>query len=113
MSVSPRTSEIYLKEMFLAPSTSIISFLSKSDAGELEKKELLEWGENLEIAGRSTKITAWRWNFTTKRLEYAPHFREVFGFAPLESVNYDTWVGHMHPDSREDAKRSLAEFLGG
>lgn len=113
MSISPRGSNIFLKEMFLTPDTSIISFLNKGNNGEHKTKELLEWGENLEIAGRNTKITAWRWNFTTGRLEYAPHFREVFGFAPLEPVNYDTWIGHMHPDSRENAKSSLAEFLGG
>ena len=113
MSVSPRTSDIFLRKTFFTPQTSIISFLRKIDSDEHEKKVLLGWGENLEIAGRSTKITAWRWNFNTGVLEYAPHFREVFGFAPLEPVNYDTWVGHMHPDSREDAKNSLAEFLGG
>jgi len=113
MSVSPRTSDIFLRKTFFTPQASIISFLNKIDSDEHEKKVLLGWGENLEIAGRSTKITAWRWNFNTGVLEYAPHFREVFGFAPLEPVNYDTWVGHMHPDSREDAKISLAEFLGG
>src|SRR5262249_8834752 len=113
MSVSPQSPDRLLRDMFLTPDTSIITFLNRTSAGEGEKKGLLEWGENLELAGRSTKITAWRWNFSTGLLEYAPHFREVFGFGPLEPVNYDSWAGHLHPDSRENAKRSLAEFLAG
>ncbi|HTM38523.1 MAG TPA: PAS domain S-box protein [Terriglobales bacterium] len=113
MSVSPRTPDVLLRETFFTPHTSVISFLNKIHAGEREKKELVEWGENLEITGRNTKITAWRWSFNTGLLEYAPRFREVFGFAPFEPVTYDTWVGHMHPDSRERAKSSLADFLAG
>lgn len=113
MRIRRRTSDKFLREMFRPSDTSVISFLNKVDAAEREKKALLEWGENVELAGRHTKITAWRWNFNSGRLEYAPHFREVFGFDPLEPVNYETWIGHVHPDFRENAKSSLAEFLAG
>ena len=78
MRIRRRTSDKFLRGMFRPPDTSVISFLHKIHAAEREKKALLEWGENIENAGRHTKITAWRWNFNSGLLEYAPHFREVF-----------------------------------
>ena len=100
--------------MFPSPATSTVSFLNRTGINSKEiKKELLQWGENLELTARDTRVTAWRWDFRTSKLQYSPHFREVFGFAAAEPVTYDTWTTHLHPRFREDALRSFAEFIEG
>src|SRR5215472_2154296 len=100
--------------MFPSPATSTVSFLNRMAINSKEmKKELLQWGENLELTARANRVSAWRWDFRTSKLQYSPHFREVFGFAAAEPVTYDTWRAHLHPRFREDALRSFAEFIEG
>lgn len=113
VSVPRQIPETLLRNMFPSPATSTLSFLHRVGVKSEGKKELLQWGENLEITGRDTQVTAWRWDFRTNRIEYAPHFREIFGFAPAEPVTYDTWTAHLDPRFREDALKSFAGFIEG
>ncbi len=90
-----------------------MSFLRGVIADIYGKDELLQWGASLEMAAGNSRVTAWRWDFRTRELEYGPHFRETFGFGPAEPVDYDTWFRHLDPRAREKEKRALLVFLNG
>jgi len=103
-----------LRPMFGTPATtSTMSFVRGVVADIQHDNELLRWGASLERAAGSNRVTAWRWDFRTRKLQYGPHFREIFGFSPDEPVNYETWRGHLHPSIREEATRSFLQFLEG
>lgn len=64
----------------------------------------------LEAAGHG----AWEWDVSTDRVNYAPQWKAMLGFAEHEiSDSPDEWRSRIHPEDREQALASIQEHLQG
>ena len=54
----------------------------------------------------------WTWNFKTNTLFFSPKYYSMLGYAPdAFTADYEHWVDLIHPDDREKALSTAAEYL--
>src|SRR5687768_5110197 len=69
--------------------------------------------ERLQLALQAGGSGAWDWNLALDAAEVSPSYRELFGLAPDEPVNYGVWLSHVHPEDRERCRRYGEAFFAG
>lgn len=74
-------------------------------------QSLLESDERLRRASRAGRVGLYEWNTTQDRAYWCPQAYELFGLEPGLTVNYERWLGCIHPQDRERVTQNLAELL--
>jgi two-component system, sensor histidine kinase len=70
--------------------------------------------ELVRLITQSTNDGIWDWNLETAEVYYSPRWLELVGYLPGELPgDIDTFVKLLHPDDRENAERTIAEYLAG
>jgi PAS domain S-box-containing protein len=66
----------------------------------------------VRLITQSTNDGIWDWNLLTGEVYYSPRWMELVGYLPNELPGHiDTWTKLLHPDDRENAERTIAEYL--
>jgi PAS domain S-box-containing protein len=84
------------------------STLERQRVGKaLEKSQ-----ERLNLALQTANEGVWDWDLDSDRLYFGPRYYTMLGYDPNEfPPSYKTWLGLLHPEDREGAKKLAKEFL--
>lgn len=68
----------------------------------------------LDLALKAGNVGLWDWDMTTNQVYYSEQFKEQLGYGPDSPLNsYKDWELRLHPDDRESAVKSIADYLAG
>jgi PAS domain S-box-containing protein len=70
--------------------------------------------ERFKMAMAGTTDGLWDWNVATGKVYYSPRWMSMLGYAPHElEHNFETWEAIVHPDDKEQALKSVNDYLNG
>jgi len=70
--------------------------------------------ELVRLITDNTNDGIWDWNLETHEVYYSPRWFELIGYLPNELPGHiDTFANLLHPDDRENAERTITEYLAG
>jgi PAS domain S-box-containing protein len=70
--------------------------------------------ERFKLAMAGTTDGLWDWNVATGEVYYSPRWMSMLGYAPHElEQNFQTWEKLVHPDDKEQAVKSVNEYVNG
>lgn len=74
--------------------------------------EMARQRELLEEAQRSASIGSWEWDIPLSRVSWSDEMYRVFGLPPRSmSVDFDTFLRHVHPDDRDMVRTHIQNAL--
>ncbi len=76
------------------------------------EKEILQTRRRLEMVLDAVDDGFWDWNMVTNETHFSNRYYTMLGYEPGEFPgSFDSWVGLMHPDSRNSYLGALDEYL--
>lgn len=82
-----------------------------SDAGKQVMKRLRESEARLQSAISLVGLGCYSWNPQTNALEWDDRLRAMWGIAPREIVDYETWRAGVHPDDLASVELAIARCI--
>jgi diguanylate cyclase (GGDEF)-like protein/PAS domain S-box-containing protein len=69
--------------------------------------------ERLELVINATGVGVWDWLVQTGELTFNQRWAEIIGYTveELQSIQFDTWSSHLHPDDLEKAQSLIAQHF--
>lgn len=68
--------------------------------------------QRLRLALKAGNVGLWDWDMTTNEVFYSDQFKRQLGYGPDTPMNsYQDWESRLHPDDRESALKSIADYL--
>lgn len=114
MQLTARQFETHNHEKLTLLAIHDITDKRKVEEGFAEAERLLdESKERLHFAIESAGIGTWDFNPLTGELIWDNRCRELFGVAADESINYEVFLAHLHPDDRAAAADAVNKSLNG
>jgi PAS domain S-box-containing protein len=78
------------------------------------EEDLRQSQERLELVVRGSRDGVWDWNVVTDEVYFSPRWKSMIGYAEDEVPNtFEGWRQLVHPDDRERAMRTLADYFAG
>lgn len=65
----------------------------------------------LHLAQNASQSGVWDWDILTNTLTWSPEYYQLYGLDPGVEANYETWLGCIHPDDREQASQKTLQAL--
>jgi PAS domain S-box-containing protein len=83
------------------------------DATECKRAEaaLRDSEERLQLAIDGSRMGMWYWNIVTDELVWADRCKEIFALSPNTVMDYDVFLGAIHPDDRERIDGAVKKAL--
>lgn len=84
------------------------------DAKIRETREAREMGQRYELLAKATHDVIYDWNIVTNEVIWNHGLSSLFGYAPGEEPDDDTWWStQLHPEDRDRVQRSVNRLLDG
>ncbi len=75
------------------------------------ERALIESEEHLRLAVESANLGIWDMNLITNELRWSERCRALVQLAPHETVSFETFLVHVHPDDRSFVEREISRAL--
>jgi signal transduction histidine kinase len=82
-------------------------------ARELQSSEaaLSDSEQRMTMAADAARLGMWMWDIATGEIWLTEKCRELFAFAPRAVVDYEAFVGRLHPDDRETREGAIRDAI--
>jgi PAS domain S-box-containing protein len=78
---------------------------------QASETELRETQERMELAANAAELGMWMWDIVRDEVWMTDKGRALFGFAPLEKVDFNRFQNTLHPQDRESVVQAVANSL--
>jgi two-component system, LuxR family, sensor kinase FixL len=73
--------------------------------------ELRETQERMELAANAAELGMWMWDIVRDEIWITDKGRALFGFAPLEKIDFNRFRNRLHPEDREPVLQAVEKSL--
>jgi PAS domain S-box-containing protein len=73
--------------------------------------ELREGEKRMELASAAAKLGIWTRDLVRNDIWATAQWRDLFGFAPAERLDFDRYLQRLHPDDRESVRQTLVDAI--
>ncbi|MBN1322568.1 MAG: PAS domain S-box protein [Methanotrichaceae archaeon] len=89
-----------------------LNFLADITEGKEAQDALRQSEERLRLSLEAANEGLWDWDITTGKAYFGPRYYTMLGYEPGEMpATYETWVGLLHPQDRDEAIRRIEEHI--
>jgi PAS domain S-box-containing protein len=81
-------------------------------AGQLSRK-LREYEQRLTMAADAANFGIWMRDLVRNEIWVTDQWRALLGFTKTESIDFDVYLGKLHPEDREAVRQIQARAIGG
>src|SRR4030095_908858 len=78
-----------------------------------DQADLVKNAERYALALESINENVYEWDLDSGELYFSPSLRAMLGLRPDEQLNLEDWAALIHPDHRENHRRTLVAHLNG
>ena len=78
---------------------------------QASETELRETQERMELAANAAELGMWMWDIVRDEVWITDKGRALFGFAPLEKIDFNRFRNRVHPEDRESVLRAVEKSL--
>ena len=78
---------------------------------QASETELRETQERMELAANAAELGMWMWDIMRDEVWITDKGRALFGFAPLEKIDFNRFRNRLHPQDRESVLQALEKSL--
>jgi len=76
-------------------------------------RQLRESEERMNLAAGAASLGMWTWDIPRDEIWVTEEGRALFGWTQSEPVNFERFIGTLHPDDREPTRRAVRQVLEG
>ena len=80
---------------------------------QVSEAELRESGARMTLAVDAADLGIWIRDLARDEVWASEKWRELFGFTPTETLDYDGILARLHPDDRKELRQAVAEAIAG
>ena len=78
---------------------------------QASETELRETQERMELAANAAELGMWMWDIVRDEVWITDKGRALFGFEPLEKIDFNRFRNRLHPEDRESVLQALEKSL--
>jgi two-component system sensor kinase FixL len=78
---------------------------------QASETELRETQERMELAANAAELGMWMWDIVRDEVWITDKGRALFGFAPLEKIDFNRFRNRLHPEDRESVLQAVEKSL--
>jgi len=78
---------------------------------QASETELRETQERMELAANAAELGMWMWDIVRDEVWITDKGRALFGFAPLEKIDFNRFRSRLHPEDRESVLQAVEKSL--
>ena len=78
---------------------------------QASETDLRETQERMELAANAAELGMWMWDIVRDEVWITDKGRALFGFAPLEKIDFNRFRNRVHPEDRESVLRAVEKSL--
>ena len=78
---------------------------------QASETELRETQERMELAANAAELGMWMWDIVRDEVWITDKGRALFGFEPLEKIDFNRFRNSLHPEDRESVLQALEKSL--
>ena len=78
---------------------------------QASETDLRETQERMELAANAAELGMWMWDIVRDEVWITDKGRALFGFAPLEKIDFNRFRNTLHPQDRESVVQAVANSL--
>jgi len=78
---------------------------------QASEAELRETQDRMELAANAAELGMWMWDIVRDEVWITDKGRALFGFAPLEKIDFNRFRNRVHPEDRESVLRAVEKSL--
>jgi len=78
---------------------------------QASESELRETQDRMELAANAAELGMWMWDIVRDEVWITDKGRALFGFAPLEKIDFNRFRNRVHPEDRESVLRAVEKSL--
>jgi len=78
---------------------------------QASETELRETQERMELAANAAELGMWMWDIVRDEVWITDKGRALFGFAPLEKIDFNRFRSRLHPEDRESVFQAVEKSL--
>ena len=78
---------------------------------QASETELRETQDRMELAANAAELGMWMWDIVRDEVWITDKGRALFGFAPLEKIDFNRFRSRLHPEDRESVLQAVEKSL--
>ena len=78
---------------------------------QASETDLRETQERMELAANAAELGMWMWDIVRDEVWITDKGRALFGFAPLEKIDFNRFRSRLHPEDRESVFQAVEKSL--
>jgi PAS domain S-box-containing protein len=101
---SPTTAVQVLQGLIAFIAVSLLVLGATLAERDVAAHELRRLATSLEEAQQLAHVGSWEWDMRSDRITWSEELFHIYGLPPTTALSYDTYVGRIHPNDREQVR---------